>query len=1129
VDVRVGGRGLRVHLTDGLVLEAEGGRVEPDRLPGRQGRTLLAFLLAHHDRPVPREELAEALWDDHPPPTWEKALTVLVSRLRVLLTQCGVDGQQVLTNAFGCYQLSLPADGWLDVDAAETLADEAQAALARERWSDAASLARRAADIARRPVLPGEEGRWVDELRARMRETLLRSLDCLADAALAQHDEVSVAAASEAVECDPFRETGYQRLMRAYAATGNRAGALRAFEQCRRLLQDELGVEPDPATEAVYLEILRTRSRAPETAGPARSAPAATGTEPPPPPPRRRQLVALVTALSALAGTALVLLVDARSTDSSVVRPNSLVAVDVRTGRVVRAVGVGARPGDVVAAHGSLWVANLDDGTVSEVDPRGAALRRTVVVGKGLSHLSGDGQDVWLTTSSGDVSRISRTFGAVTALSRVPSSGYLTRPPRPLAVGLGSVWVVDPRGTVARLAASTGRVQAEQLAGQDAGAIAVGPDGAWVANSSDGTVTRIDRTDAVVATVAVGHGPSGVALSEDAVWVSNRLDDTVVRIDPSTNAVVATIRVGSGPEALVTGRGLVWVANRRSGTLSRIDAHLNRVTATVTLGASPAGLAFADQRLWVSAQSLAPAVSRGRVAHLAVSRDPSSIDPALADATTLQLHYATCAKLLNYPDLPAPQGFVLAPEVAESVPAPTDGGRTYRFVIRSGYRFAPPSGEPVTARTFAATIDRVLSPALRSPGAGFVSDVVGAAEVTSGRARHASGVVVSGRVLSIRLNAPSPDFLHRISLPFFCAVPSDAPAAGGGTEPIPSAGPYSIASYAPGQQLVLRENPAYDGPRPHRFSELVYTIGTGPDDALAQVRAGTADYVPDALPLGAHAELARSLGPGSAASAAGRQQYFVNPGPALRMVVMNTSRPLFADPSLRRAVSFALDRAALVEQQQRFFSSGNLGGGVATAAYLPPGFPGAAAASPYPLDRPDLTTARRLARGKGGVARLYTCPRSPCPEQAAVVVADLAAIGIRVEVRTFPKPVMFGRLVTVDEPWDLTLVGWAPDYPDPSQYLAPLLSRSGFGIANLSWYDDSKTERSLRSASLLSGPARVLAYGRLAEVVASQASPMAVYSADSVRDLFSARIGCQVYQPVYGMDLAALCPRAVSS
>ena len=103
--------------------------MDEGRFPGRQGRLLFAYLVAEHGRPVPKDELADALWADAPPATWEKALGVLVSKLRHLLADLGIDGAKALTSAFGCYRLDLPEDTWVDIVAARSAARDAEEAL----------------------------------------------------------------------------------------------------------------------------------------------------------------------------------------------------------------------------------------------------------------------------------------------------------------------------------------------------------------------------------------------------------------------------------------------------------------------------------------------------------------------------------------------------------------------------------------------------------------------------------------------------------------------------------------------------------------------------------------------------------------------------------------------------------------------------------------------------------------------------------------------------------------------------------------------------------------------------------------------------------------------------------------
>jgi ABC-type oligopeptide transport system substrate-binding subunit len=174
----------------------------------------------------------------------------------------------------------------------------------------------------------------------------------------------------------------------------------------------------------------------------------------------------------------------------------------------------------------------------------------------------------------------------------------------------------------------------------------------------------------------------------------------------------------------------------------------------------------------------------------------------------------------------------------------------------------------------------------------------------------------------------------------------------------------------------------------------------------------------------------------------------------------------------------------------------------------------------YPLT-PDLATARRLAGRKRRSAVLYTCNISPCDQGAQVIKSNLAAIGIDVLVKTFPFGTMFTRLSRKGEPFDIAAVGWIADYPDPSQFLNVLLSGGFFPP-----FDDPVYKRKLAAAARLSGPPRYLAYGRLDADLARNGAPWVAIGNSLSQDFFSARMGCQVFQPVYGfMDLGALCIR----
>ena len=109
----------------------------------------------------------------------------------------------------------------------------------------------------RQPFLPGEDGAWVDAKRRELDDVQGRALNVLAEACLRLGDAPEAAKwAEQAIALEPFRESGYRRLMEAHAAAGNRAEALQVYERCRLLLAEELGAYPSPETDSIYRQLL---------------------------------------------------------------------------------------------------------------------------------------------------------------------------------------------------------------------------------------------------------------------------------------------------------------------------------------------------------------------------------------------------------------------------------------------------------------------------------------------------------------------------------------------------------------------------------------------------------------------------------------------------------------------------------------------------------------------------------------------------------------------------------------------------------------------------------------------------------------------------------------------------------
>jgi DNA-binding SARP family transcriptional activator len=242
---------LRIYLTGGLCLLTPDRLIPAERLPRRQGRIAFAYLVSERARPVPRDELAGVLWPESLPTSSEVALSALVSKLRALLVEAGLD-RQVLTAGDGCYRLELPGRTWVDTETAHEAVHEAEPALRVGAHAEAYAPATVAAAILRRPFLPGAEGHWVDRRRDEYRQLLVRALDVLTEVhSWNGEPALAVRVAEQAVALDPFRERGYRQLMQVHHLAGDRAEALRVYERCRQLLAEELGAAPAPETEAV--------------------------------------------------------------------------------------------------------------------------------------------------------------------------------------------------------------------------------------------------------------------------------------------------------------------------------------------------------------------------------------------------------------------------------------------------------------------------------------------------------------------------------------------------------------------------------------------------------------------------------------------------------------------------------------------------------------------------------------------------------------------------------------------------------------------------------------------------------------------------------------------------------------
>ena len=207
----------------------------------------------------------------------------------------------------------------------------------------------------------------------------------------------------------------------------------------------------------------------------------------------------------------------------------------------------------------------------------------------------------------------------------------------------------------------------------------------------------------------------------------------------------------------------------------------------------------------------------------------------------------------------------------------------------------------MTARAVKYSIERALSPKLGTPRPAETY----LADLEQIRAR--------GNRISFTLRAASPDFLERLSLPYYCTVPSGTPIVNGGLQPIapPSTGPYYMAARANGAWTVLKRNPYYRGPHPAPLDAIVVREGLDAEKAVGEVERG--DWqglaLTDRVVLPGSAVARRYARPGSSLA------YRVLPELHLDYLALNAGRGPLRDVSLRRRVAAALDRSALAANE----------------------------------------------------------------------------------------------------------------------------------------------------------------------------------------------------------------------
>ncbi len=439
---------------------------------------------------------------------------------------------------------------------------------------------------------------------------------------------------------------------------------------------------------------------------------------------------------------------------------------------------------------------------------------------------------------------------------------------------------------------------------------------------------------------------------------------------------------------------------------------------------------------------------RGGTLRLTADSAFGSIDPAYAYTLGLeQILQITNDGLVTFRKAPGVLGNQVVPDLADALPTPTDGGRTYVFHLRPDIRFS--TGKPVTVDDVVASMRREFR--LAGPGTSFYETIVGADACI----QRPAGCMLTGGIeadpkagtVTVHLIRPDAEFLYKLCLNFADVVPASTPERDIGNDPAAATGPYMIQNYDPNRHMTVVRNPYFrawdDQAQPDGYVDRIeYSFGLSDEAEVTAVENNEFDWMYDDKPADRLGEIGARF----------YRRTYVNALPTIWYVPMNTRLYPFDHLKARQAVEYAVDRYAATI----FF--GGPGVGIPMCQILPRDFPahidycpytkGASPAHPVATWRaPDLALARRLvveSGTEGADVTLIVPDHAYTKALGDYLRSILEEIGYHASVRAFDFNIQFTYIQNTNNKVQISLTDWNQDYPAASDYLDELYGCGSF-------------------------------------------------------------------------------------
>jgi len=498
-----------------------------------------------------------------------------------------------------------------------------------------------------------------------------------------------------------------------------------------------------------------------------------------------------------------------------------------------------------------------------------------------------------------------------------------------------------------------------------------------------------------------------------------------------------------------------------------------------------------------------------------------------------QIFQATYDGLLSFSYGTGKTTFKVVPDLAEALPALSNGGKTLTFKLRKGIKFS--DGKPVTVNDVKASFERIFK--VSSPTAGsFYNGIVGATACLAKPAtcKLDKGVVVDAAKNTVVINLVAADeaINSKLAVPHAVINPASAPSKDAGTTIIPTTGAYMIKSYNPNKSLILVRNPnfkewSHDAQPQGYPDEIDYKFGVTPTAQVTAVENNQANWAYDPIP----ADRLNEIGTKYAA------QVHVNPLTAMWYLPFNVNLAPFNNLKARQAVSYAIDRAAMV----KIFGGSQLAAPV--CSFLPPNFPGhvdycgytkgATPAKPAKAwSAPDLALAKKLVKesGTAGQAVGIVVSDDDVNKQMGVYLQSvLNSIGYKATVKPISGNIQFTYIQNTKNKVQISVTQWYQDYPAASDFLDVLLGCASFtpnsdSSINMAGYCNKALDVKMAKAKALGVTDPVAAnkmWGAIDQEVMADA-PVAVAFTPKQLDFISSQTKNYIFSFQYKMFVSQL-------